>query len=68
MAKDGTGHARIREPKQESQADIVARGAMQALCDVSYAAAVGIGDFCHAVADCLMDFARRMEETRNEER
>ena len=51
---------------------MVAREAMQALLqvlyDVSYAAVVGIGDFCYSVTDCLLDFAKRMEETRNEER
>lgn len=68
MAKDRTRHARIREPKHESQADMVARKAMQELFDVSYAAVVGIGNFCYVVTDCLLDFAKRMEETRNEER
>ena len=65
MAKDRTRHARIREPKQESQVDIVAQGAMQALYDVSYAAVVGIGDFCYAVTDCLLDLAKKMEDAKN---
>lgn len=51
MAKDRNRNAWIREPKQESQADMVARGAMQVLYDVSYAAVVGIGGFCYAVTD-----------------
>lgn len=68
MAKDRTRHARIREPKQESQADMVEREAMQVLYDVSYAAVVGIGDFCYAVTDCLLDLAKKMEEAKHEER
>lgn len=68
MAKDMTRHARIREPKQESQADMVALGAMQVLYDVSYAAVVGIGDFCCAVTGCLLYLAKKMEEAKNGKR
>ena len=59
MTKDRTRHARIRELKQEPQADMVAQEAMQALYDVSCAAVVGIGDFCCAVTDCLLDLAKK---------
>jgi len=68
MAKDRTRHARIREPKQEPLFDMAAQGATQVLYDVSYAAVVGIGDFCYAVTDCLLDLAKKMEEVRNDER
>ena len=47
---------------------MAAQGAMQVLYDVSYAAVVGIGDFCYAVTDCLLDLAKKMEEVRNVER
>lgn len=68
MAKDRTRHARIREPKQEPLFDRAAREMGQVLYDVSYAAVVGIGDFCYAVTDCLLDLAKKMEEVRNGER
>lgn len=68
MAKDRTRHARIREPKQEPLFDMAAQGAMQVLFDVSSAAVVGIGDFFCAVTDCLLDFAKKMEEVRNDKR
>ena len=68
MAKDRTRHARIREPKQESLFDTAAREMGQVLYDVSYAAVVGIGGFCYAVTDCLLDLAKKMEEVRNGER
>lgn len=65
VAKDRNRHARIREPKQESLLDVAAQGAMQAIYDVSCAAVVGIGDFCYAVTDCLLDLAKKMEEAKN---
>ena len=68
MAKDRTRHARIRESKQESLFDKAAREMGQVLYDVSYAAVVGIGGFCFAVTDCLLDLAKKMEEVRNDER
>ena len=68
MTKDRTRHARIREPKQESLFDMAAQGATQVLYDVSYAAVVGVGGFCYAVTDCLLDLAKKMEEVRNGER
>lgn len=68
MAKDRTRHARVRDSRQEPQADMVVREAMQVLYDVSYAAVVGIGDFCCAVTDGLLDLAKKMEEAKNGKR
>lgn len=71
MAKDRTRHARVRDSRQEPQADMVAREAMQVLYDVSYVAVVGIGDFCCAVTDSLLDLAdlaKKMEEAKNGKR
>lgn len=68
MAKDRTRNARVRDSRQESQADMVAREAMQVLCDVSHEAVVGIGNFCCAVTDCLLDLAKKMEEAENGKR
>ncbi len=56
MAKDRTRRARIREPKQESQADIVAREAMQALAGFAYAAmmpAMLLVDTVEIAVDCV---------------
>lgn len=56
MAKDRTRRARIREPKQESQADIVAQEAMQALAGFAYAAmmpAMLLVDTVEIAVDCV---------------
>ena len=71
MAKDRTRHARVMDSRREPQADMVAREAMQVIYDVSHAAVVGIGDFCCAVTDCLLDLAdlaKKMEEAKNGKR
>lgn len=67
MAKDRTRRARIREPKQESQADIVAREAMQALAGFAYAAmmpAMLLVDTVEIAVDCI----NRILEAEHEER
>lgn len=56
MAKDRTRHARIREPKQETQADMVARKAMQALAEFAYAAMMPaklLVDTVEIAVDCV---------------
>lgn len=71
MAKDRTRHARIREPKQESQADIVTLEIGQAFVRFSEDVAMAITGFDNAVqlfADETMDFVKRLMEAQNVER
>lgn len=71
MAKDRTRHARIREPKQESQADIVTLEIGQAFVRFSEDVAMAIAGFDNAVqlfADETMDFVKRLMEAQNVER
>ena len=68
MAKDRTRHARIREPKQESQADIVTLEMGQAFARISedfvMAASAGFDDFATETMDCI----KRILEALNVER
>lgn len=71
MAKDRTRHARIREPKQEPQADMITLEIGQAFVRFSEDVAMTIAGFDDAVqlfADETMDFVKRLLEAQNGER
>lgn len=71
MAKDRTRHARIREPKQEPQADMITLEIGQAFVRFSEDVAMAIAGFDNAVqlfADETMDFVKRLMEAQNVER
>ena len=67
MAKDRTRHARIREPKQESQADMVEREAMQVLSWFAYAMMI-LAIVLVELADKAAGVAYRILEAEHEER
>ena len=67
MARDRTRQARIREPKQESQADMVARETKQVLAGFAYAMmmpAIVLVD----LADKTVGYVNRLLEAQNGER
>ena len=67
MAKDRNRHARIREPKQESQADMVALEIGQAFARISKDVVMAIAGFADFAAE-MMDYVKRLLEARNGER
>lgn len=67
MAKDRTRHARIREPKQESQADIVMRNIIQTSERISEDVAISLAGFTDWATE-TMDCVRRLLEAQNVER
>lgn len=67
MAKDRTRHARIREPKQESQADVVTLEIGQAFARIFKDVVMAIAGFDDFVAE-TMDCVKRLLEAQNGER
>ena len=67
MAKDRNRHARIREPKQESQADMVTLEIGQAFAAISEDVAMAIAGFAD-FADTVMGRVKRLLEAEHEER
>lgn len=67
MAKDRNRHARIREPKQESQADMVTLEIGQAFAAISEDVAMAIAGFAD-FADTVMGCVKRLLEAEHEER
>lgn len=67
MAKDRTRHARIREPKQESQADMITLEMGQAFARISEEVVMAIAGFADFAAE-TMDCVRRLLEAQNVER
>ncbi|MDD6706735.1 MAG: hypothetical protein PUE29_10350 [Olsenella sp.] len=67
MAKDRTRHARIREPKQESQADMITLEIGQAFARISEDVAMAIAGFSDFAAE-TMDYVMRLLEAQNGER
>ena len=66
MAKDRTRHARIREPKQESQADIVMRNIIQTSKRISEDIVLAVNGFDNFAAE-LTNFVKVLLEEQNGE-
>ena len=66
MAKDRTRHARIREPKRESQADIVMRNTIQTFERISEDIVLAVNGFDNFASE-LMNFAKVFLEAQNGE-
>lgn len=68
MTKDRTRHARIREPKQESQADIVMRETVQMFERTSESLDAMIEGFVEGFTAELMALDKFLKEAQNVER
>lgn len=64
MAKDRTRHARIREPKQESQADMVTLEIGKAFARISEDVVMAIAGFADFAAE-TMDCVKRLLEAQH---